>query len=118
MELSRQPIQTDRHSIRFRFKTHNTDGTLLYSRGTQGDFIAIQMHDNKMLLNIDLGSGVTTSLSVGNFLDDNMWHDVSISRNRKDIKFSVDKITVNDRIKGEYLRLDLNRAVSSKFFKS
>lgn len=111
-DLVREPIETDRHAMRFRFKTNHADGVLVYSRGTQGDFIAVQLRDNKMLLNIDLGSGITTSLSVGSLLDDNMWHDVQIFRNRRDISFSVDRVLVKGRIKGDFHRLDLNRAVS------
>ncbi|XP_011050796.1 PREDICTED: neurexin-4 isoform X2 [Acromyrmex echinatior] len=109
LDLLREPIETDRHSIRFRFKTNNADGVLMYSRGTQGDYIALQLRDNRMLLNIDLGSGIMTSLSVGSLLDDNMWHDVVISRNRKDIWFSVDRVLIKGRIEGEFHRLDLNR---------
>ncbi|XP_043664144.1 neurexin-4 isoform X5 [Vespula pensylvanica] len=111
LDLLREPIETDRHSIRFRFKTNFADGILMYSRGTQGDFIALQLRDNRMLLNIDLGSGVMTSLSVGSLLDDNMWHDVVISRNRKNISFSVDRVLIKGRVKGEFHRLDLNRAL-------
>ncbi|XP_076231523.1 neurexin-4 isoform X3 [Calliopsis andreniformis] len=110
-DLLREPIETDRHFIRFRFKTNNADGVLMYSRGTQGDYIALQLRDNRMLLNIDLGSGIMTSLSVGSLLDDNMWHDVLISRNRKNISFSVDRVLIKGRIKGEFHRLDLNRAL-------
>jgi len=88
----------------------------MYSRGTQGDYIALQLRDNRMLLNIDLGSGIMTSLSVGSLLDDNMWHDVVISRNRKDIWFSVDRVLIKGRIEGEFHRLDLNREVTF-FFK-
>ncbi|XP_076625165.1 neurexin-4 isoform X3 [Colletes latitarsis] len=110
-DLLREPIETDRHFIRFRFKTNNADGVLMYSRGTQGDYIALQLKDNRMLLNIDLGSGIMTSLSVGSLLDDNMWHDVLISRNRKNISFSVDRVLIKGRIKGEFHRLDLNRAL-------
>ncbi|KAL2720327.1 neurexin-4 isoform X2 [Vespula squamosa] len=111
LDLLREPIETDRHSIRFRFKTNFADGILMYSRGTQGDFIALQLRDNRMLLNIDLGSGIMTSLSVGSLLDDNMWHDVVISRNRKNISFSVDRVLIKGRVKGEFHRLDLNRAL-------
>ncbi|XP_034192438.1 neurexin-4 isoform X1 [Osmia lignaria lignaria] len=110
-DLLREPIETARHFIRFRFKTNNADGVLMYSRGTQGDYIALQLRDNRMLLNIDLGSGIMTSLSVGSLLDDNMWHDVLISRNRKNISFSVDRVLIKGRIKGEFHRLDLNRAL-------
>ncbi|XP_026674787.1 neurexin-4 isoform X1 [Ceratina calcarata] len=110
-DLLREPIETDRHFIRFRFKTNNADGIIMYSRGTQGDYIALQLKDNRMVLNIDLGSGIMTSLSVGSLLDDNMWHDVLISRNRKNISFSVDRVLIKGRIKGEFFRLDLNRAL-------
>lgn len=54
-----------------------------------------------------------TSLSVGSLLDDNIWHDVVISRNRRDIMFSVDRVIVEKRIKGVFDKLNLNRAVSS-----
>ncbi|KAG7191157.1 hypothetical protein KM043_007179 [Ampulex compressa] len=111
MDLLREPVETDRHFIRFRFKTNNADGILMYSRGTQGDYIALQLHDNRMILNINLGSGIMTSLSVGSLLDDNMWHDVLISRNRKNISFSVDRVLIKGRISGEFHRLDLNRAL-------
>ncbi|XP_017763103.1 PREDICTED: neurexin-4 isoform X1 [Eufriesea mexicana] len=110
-DLLREPIETDRHFIRFRFKTNNADGILMYSRGTQGDYIALQLRDNRMILNIDLGSGIMSSFSVGSLLDDNMWHDVLISRNRKNISFSVDRVLIKGRIKGEFHRLDLNRAL-------
>lgn len=48
---------------------------------------------------------------MGSLLDDNIWHDVVISRNRRDILFSVDRVVVQDKIKGEFNRLNLNRAV-------
>ena len=53
-----------------------------------------------------------TSLSVGSLLDDNIWHDVVISRNRKDIVFSVDRVQIKGKIKGEFYHLNLNRGVS------
>ena len=58
------------------------------------------------------GAGIMTSLSVGSLLDDNIWHDVVISRNRKDIMFSVDRVQIRSKIKGEFYRLNLNRGVS------
>ncbi|XP_053603353.1 neurexin-4 isoform X1 [Plodia interpunctella] len=111
MDLLRDPISASREVIRFRFKTSTASGVLLYSRGTQGDYIALQLRDNRLVLNLDLGSGTATSLSVGSLLDDNLWHDVVLSRNRRDILFSVDRVVVQDRIKGEFSRLNLNRAV-------
>ncbi|KAG6457370.1 neurexin-4 isoform X1 [Manduca sexta] len=111
MDLLRDPISASREVIRFRFKTSTASGALLYSRGTQGDYIALQLRDNRLVLNVDLGSGTSSSMSVGSLLDDNIWHDVVISRNRRDIIFSVDRVIVRDRIKGEFSRLNLNRAL-------
>jgi contactin associated protein-like 2 len=54
-----------------------------------------------------------TSLSVGSLLDDNLWHDVVISRNKRDLMFSVDRVVVQGKIKGDFARLNLNRDVSS-----
>ncbi|CAH1403187.1 unnamed protein product [Nezara viridula] len=108
-DLKSGPVSATRESIRFRLKTSNADGILLYSRGSQGDFIALQLRQNRLIFNIDLGSGLTTSLSVGSLLDDNLWHDVVISRNRRDIVFSVDRVMINGRVRGEFNRLDLNR---------
>ncbi|XP_041970280.1 neurexin-4 isoform X2 [Aricia agestis] len=110
MDLLRDPISASREVMRFRFKTSVASGALMYSRGTQTDYIALQLRDNRLVLNIDLGSGVSTSLSVGSLLDDNIWHDVVISRNRRDLIFSVDRVVVRGRIKGEFSRLNLNRA--------
>lgn len=55
LDLLRDPIAALRETIKFRFKTASANGVLLYSRGTQGDYIALQLRDNRMLLNIDLG---------------------------------------------------------------
>ncbi|XP_014245346.1 neurexin-4 isoform X1 [Cimex lectularius] len=109
IDFKSEPISSTRESIRFRFKTNMADGVLMYSKGTQGDFFALQLRQNRMMFNIDLGSRLTTSLSVGSLLDDNIWHDVIISRNRRDIVFSVDRVVIHGRIKGDYIRLNLNR---------
>lgn len=55
VDLMRDPISAYRESIRFRMKTSHANGIILYSRGTQGDYLALQLRDNRMLLNIDLG---------------------------------------------------------------
>lgn len=112
LDLLRDPIASTLESMRFRFKTSFPNGILLYSRGTQGDYVALQIKDNRMVFNLDLGSGIMTSLSVGSLLDDNVWHDVVVSRNRRDIIFSVDRVIVQGKIKGEFTQLNLNRDVS------
>lgn len=58
-----------------------------------------------------LGSSAMSSFSVGSLLDDNVWHDVVISRNRRDILLSVDRVVVDGKIKGDFDKLDLNRVL-------
>lgn len=58
VDLLRDPISASREAIRFRFKTSVASGVLLYSRGTQGDYFALQLRDNRLVLNIDLGKNV------------------------------------------------------------
>lgn len=60
-----------------------------------------------------LGSQIMTSLSVGSLLDDNIWHEVIIMRNRLEVMLSVDRVTIEGRIKGEFERLDLNHEVTN-----
>lgn len=115
IDLLRDPIASLREVIRFRFKTTIANGIVLYSRGSQGDYVALQLKDNRMVLNMDLGSGLMTTLMVGSLLDDNVWHDVVISRNRRDIIFSVDRVQVQGKLKAEFNRLNLNRGVSEVF---
>ena len=54
-DLEWDPITSRRDSIQLRFRTNRADGVLLYSRGSQGDILALQLVNNRMLLNIDLG---------------------------------------------------------------
>lgn len=55
LDLLRDPIAASRETIQFRFKTSSANGILLYSRGTQGDYVALQLRENRMILNINLG---------------------------------------------------------------
>ena len=57
LDYSLVPIASFQDNIRFRFKTEQPDGTLLYSTGSQGDYIALMLNQNRMVLNLDLGTG-------------------------------------------------------------
>ena len=55
MDYRRVPIYSMHDHIRFRFRTTLPDGVLLYAKGSQGDYFALQLLHNRMLLNINLG---------------------------------------------------------------
>lgn len=109
MNLDLRPIDSSLDDVfRFRFRTNEANGNILYGTGIQGDLMALQLIDNKLLLTIDLGGNQLHSISAGSLLDDNLWHDVFISRRGKDLIFSVDRVIVKSSLKSDFFRLDLN----------
>ncbi|KAK7575553.1 hypothetical protein V9T40_011839 [Parthenolecanium corni] len=103
------PIHSASNRISLRIKTNKADGVILYSRGTLGDYLALQIYDNKMELNINLGSCDQTTLSVGSLLDDDVWHDISISHENRVISLSVDRVSVHKNASGDYFKLNLDK---------
>jgi len=64
----------------------------------------------RLLLNINLGPGRdATSMALGSLLDNNLFHDVVISRERRDVILSVDRVRIRDRIHGDFHKLNLDR---------
>ena len=107
--LTLSPITSLREYVQFRFKTSKENGILLYSRGNQGDYLAVQLVENRLLLNVNLGGKLETSMALGSLLDDNTFHEVIISREKRDIVMSVDRVRIRDKISGDYLKLNLDR---------
>ncbi len=83
-DLSRHPVASLRDTVRLRFKTNHENGVLLYGRGSQGDYMALQLVENRLLLNINLGGRQETSMALGSLLDNNLFHEVVISRSVQD----------------------------------
>ena len=48
-------------------------------------------------------------MALGSLLDDNNFHDVVISREKRDIVMSVDRVRIRDKIFGDFLKLNLDR---------
>ena len=95
--LSKFPVNSLRDTFRFRFKTNKENGIILYSRGSQGDYISLQLAENRLLLNMKLGGNRETSIMLGSLLDDNIYHDVEISRLvvMRNASFGVNILTIN-----------------------
>ncbi|XP_027198540.2 neurexin-4 isoform X2 [Dermatophagoides pteronyssinus] len=109
MNLDIRPISSSFDDVfRFRFRTNEAFGNILYGTGIQGDLMALQLIENKLVLTLDLGENIVDSISAGSLLDDNLWHDVFISRQGRELTFSVDRVVVKYRLKTEFNRLDLN----------
>lgn len=60
-----------------------------------------------------------TSVTAGSLLDDGIWHDVSLERRLNKIAFTIDRVELQTKVKGDFQILDLDRIVSfSKLEKS
>jgi hypothetical protein len=110
MDLKKRPIDGSFDDVfRFRLRTNDADGNIMYTRGTQGDFMALQLVKNKLVFSIDLGGGGRTeSVSAGSLLDDNLWHDVFISRRGRHVLVAVDRVLVRHQLKSDFTRLNLD----------
>ena len=73
--------------------------------------MALQLVENRLLLNINLGHSEETSMALGSLLDDNLFHEIMISRERRDVVLSVDRVRIRDRIKGDFHKLNLDRTL-------
>ncbi|KAI1289291.1 Neurexin-4 [Halotydeus destructor] len=108
-DLTKRPVQSYEELIRFRFRTNFADGHILYSKGTQGDALSLRLEKNKLVLELDLGGeGTVNSISAGSLLDDNLWHEVLLTRVKRDILVTVDRVMVRHHLHGDFVRLDLN----------
>ncbi|XP_040921380.1 contactin-associated protein-like 2a [Toxotes jaculatrix] len=104
--------------IALRFKTSESEGVILHGEGQQGDYITLELHKAKLLMQINLGSNQYgsilghTSVTTGSLLDDNHWHSVVIERYRRNVNFTLDRHTQHFRTNGEFDHLDLDYELS------
>uniref|UniRef100_A0A8C9SE52 Contactin associated protein 1 n=1 Tax=Scleropages formosus TaxID=113540 RepID=A0A8C9SE52_SCLFO len=103
--------------IALNFKTLEHDGVLLHSEGMQGDVLMLELRDTRLYLHISLGSSTVqvvegmTTLTVGNLLDDQHWHYVTIKRYGRQVNLTVDSHTESTICNGEFSYLDLEDQV-------
>ncbi|KAL1006600.1 hypothetical protein UPYG_G00074300 [Umbra pygmaea] len=104
--------------IALKFKTSESEGVILHGEGQQGDYITLELHKAKLLLQINLGSNQYgsilghTSVTSGSLLDDHHWHSVVIERYRRNVNFTLDTHTQHFRTNGEFDHLDLDYELS------
>ncbi|XP_036408299.1 contactin-associated protein 1-like [Megalops cyprinoides] len=103
--------------IALNFKTLERDGVLLHSEGLQGDVLTLELKNARLYLHISLGSSTVheveglTTLTVGNLLDDQHWHYVTIKRYGREVNLTVDSHTESAICNGDFTYLDLDTQV-------
>uniref|UniRef100_A0A8B9HDJ2 Contactin associated protein 1 n=1 Tax=Astyanax mexicanus TaxID=7994 RepID=A0A8B9HDJ2_ASTMX len=98
------------------FKTLEKDGVMLYSEGLQGDSIMLELKTGRLYLHISLGKNYTCpqggALSlVGNLLDTQHWHYVTIRRYGREVNLTLDSQTETAILNGDFNYLDLDKQI-------
>uniref|UniRef100_A0A673JQT8 Contactin-associated protein 1-like n=1 Tax=Sinocyclocheilus rhinocerous TaxID=307959 RepID=A0A673JQT8_9TELE len=99
------------------FKTLEKDGVLLHSEGLQGDSITLELKTGCLYLHISLGSSTVhntdgmTTMMLGNLLDTQHWHYVTIKRYGREVNFTLDSQTETAILNGEFQYLDLDKQI-------
>uniref|UniRef100_A0A3P8VI31 Neurexin 2 n=1 Tax=Cynoglossus semilaevis TaxID=244447 RepID=A0A3P8VI31_CYNSE len=91
--LSQTPIQSSLDEITLSFRTLQRNGLLLHT-GKSADYVNLSLRNGALWLVINLGSGAFEALvepSSGKF-NDNVWHDVRVTRNLRQVTILVDGI--------------------------
>uniref|UniRef100_A0A8C4R810 Laminin G domain-containing protein n=1 Tax=Eptatretus burgeri TaxID=7764 RepID=A0A8C4R810_EPTBU len=71
-------------------RTHATDGLIMYmARINHADFVSVQLHEGKLRISYDLGSGPTSHTSQ-ELVNDEEWHTVSFARHDAHANVTLD----------------------------
>uniref|UniRef100_A0AAY4C1C8 Contactin associated protein 1 n=1 Tax=Denticeps clupeoides TaxID=299321 RepID=A0AAY4C1C8_9TELE len=103
-----------RDNIALNFKTLERDGVLLHSDGQQGDVFTLELKRGRLYLHISLGSSTVlqtngmTTMMVGNLLDTQHWHYVTVKRYGREVNLTLDSQTETAVLNGEFNYLDLD----------
>lgn len=77
----------------------------------QTDLFAVELLNGHIYIHVDLGSGATKVRGSRRRVDDGAWHDLTVRRNGKDGKVSVDGVYVDFRTPGDSVHLELDAPV-------
>jgi leucine-rich repeat transmembrane neuronal protein 1/2 len=68
-------------NIYFQIRTSEADGLIMYNKGKDGDFFAVELHDGHVYYVFNLGDGpIRLADGRRTTVSDNQWHSISISR--------------------------------------
>nr|CAH0109280.1 unnamed protein product [Daphnia galeata] len=98
-------------SMSFKIRTNEPNGLLLYNNGAphaQGDYFAVELVNGHVYLHLDLGSGSVKVKATSRRIDDGTWHEITISRNGKSGRATVDGASTDFVTPGDSYQLDLD----------
>ncbi|ULT96990.1 hypothetical protein L3Y34_005063 [Caenorhabditis briggsae] len=86
--------------ISLSFLTFSPQG-LLFFVGKDRDFMSLELFDGLIKLSVDLGSGTEQFMTENSNYNDGKWHTVSIVREEKHVKITVDEEVVEGDVPGK-----------------
>ncbi|XP_076046488.1 neurexin 1 isoform X2 [Oratosquilla oratoria] len=101
-------------SVSFKIRTTEPNGLLLYNSGAlsaQGDFFALELLEGHVYLQLNLGSGSRRVKATNRRIDDGTWHEVTLNRDAKDGRITVDEVANDFTTPGDSHQLDLEGAL-------
>ncbi|KAM4833587.1 contactin-associated protein-like 4 isoform 2-T2 [Thomomys bottae] len=116
--FNQKSLSPVKDTISLKFKTVQSDGTLLHRAGPSGDSITLELRGGRLFLLISSGEAKLPSthspanLTLGSLLDDQHWHTVLIQRLGKQVNFTVDEHKSHFHALGELNYLDLDDEIS------
>ncbi|KAA0186846.1 Neurexin 4 [Fasciolopsis buskii] len=119
LDLPGRATQTAMDEVRFRFRTKEVNGLLLYGDSSQHDYFCVELFRGRLRVNINLGTlpwsddPTDNTIDAGSLLDDDQWHDVHIVRQEKNLNISVDRIQVWRNLSAIFLHTNMNRNLSA-----
>ncbi|TGZ36839.1 hypothetical protein CRM22_011389 [Opisthorchis felineus] len=119
LDLPGRATQTAVDEVRFRFRTKEINGLLLYGDSSQNDYFCVELFRGRLRVSVNLGTVPSSTeptdntVDAGSLLDDDQWHDVHIIRAQKNLNISVDRIQVWRNLSAIFIHLNMNRNLSA-----
>lgn len=86
----------DRFNLHLYFKTNQADGIILFRRGKEHRFMALELRGGRVRFLLDLGGG-TKEIVSEQTLNDRNWHEVTIKRfDRQKFAMKIDNFKVKN----------------------
>ncbi|XP_075221682.1 neurexin 1-like [Lycorma delicatula] len=97
-------------SISLKIRTVEPNGLIMYNIGPRNfhaDMFALELMSGHLYLHLDLGSGAVKVKGTMRRIDDGMWHEISLRRNGKEGRLTIDGNTADFSTPGDSNHLDL-----------
>uniref|UniRef100_A0A8C4QJ25 Neurexin 1b n=1 Tax=Eptatretus burgeri TaxID=7764 RepID=A0A8C4QJ25_EPTBU len=110
-------MHTEAEDLSLRFKSQRAYGLILATTSrSSADTLRLELDASRVRLTVNLdcirikcnNSKGPEVLHAGQKLNDNLWHTIRVSRRGRNLKLSVDELTVEGQMAGDHTRLEFH----------